>query len=278
MASGNGNQQLGAALGGLLGLFNPSGGEKAYQEGQQRGYTIDRAMQEAAKSRNERLISDQRVEQRNKLATVIPPDGSHGQPGQDILGDVYGPAAALARSVILSNENVNLNTLGDLQKPGALEAFRQGQRILGDDVDSADIQAANRAQSFIGGKQYDPVEIGNGVIRPAGVTLGDPGFTAMPTPQAAASIAAGALRAGAYANRQGVLNDKTRTDAGGKTANGKPAKPPTTAHVEGQELARARAALQNGADPAKVAQRLTERGFPGLAKKVYVPPAPDLGE
>ena len=43
----------------------------------------------------------------------------------------------------------------------------------------------------------------------------------------------------------------------------------STAKSEGAELARARNAIQQGADPATVAKMLRSRGFPALAKKIY---------
>ena len=68
--------------------------------------------------------------------------------------------------------------------------------------------------------------------------------------------------------------------AGGRPAAGggaaKPAKPMTQAQADADVLARARAAIAGGADPAAVAQRLRDRGYPGLAAKVYVAPVPDV--
>lgn len=262
-------QNLGQQLGGLVGLLGDQTDSSAYIEGRRGGYAVQKAMEEASRARNQRIISDQRVEMRNRLATAMPADGTQGQPGADILGDVYGDAAPLVRAITLANETVDLDRAGPLAKPGALDAFREAERVLGDTVDAEDIQAAARAQSFLSGKAYDPVVTGGGVMRPQGMALGDPGFQAVPLPQTQASIDNQARRTAIAAGKAGG-----RPAAGGGAA--KPAKPMTQAQADADVLARARAAIAGGADPAAVAQRLRDRGYPGLAAKVYVAPVPDV--
>ena len=112
-------QNLGQQLGGLVGLLGDQTDSSAYIEGRRGGYAVQKAMEEASRARNQRIISDQRVEMRNRLATAMPADGTQGQPGADILGDVYGDAAPLVRAITLANETVDLDRAGPLAKPGA---------------------------------------------------------------------------------------------------------------------------------------------------------------
>ena len=267
----NAFQQIGGILGDIAttAVSPPDG--TAYAEGLREGYSAARAMEDAARARNLRIVSDQRVAARNRLVQPTPVDGEPGLPGQGVLGDVYGPAADLASAVLLSGDTVDLRRLGPLATPGSLEAARQAQRILGDEADATDILAANRAQAFLKGQQYDPVVTQGGIMRTRGVPLGDPAFELAVTPGESARIEQGEARTQAYVDRQG------RPPAARGSTGNSGGRPPTVAQAEGAVLAQAREAIAAGADPAAVAQRLRDRGYPGLASKVYVAPI-DLGE
>ena len=121
----NAFQQIGGILGDIAttAVSPPDG--TAYAEGLREGYSAARAMEDAARARNLRIVSDQRVAARNRLVQPTPVDGEPGLPGQGVLGDVYGPAADLASAVLLSGDTVDLRRLGPLATPGSLEAARQ---------------------------------------------------------------------------------------------------------------------------------------------------------
>lgn len=249
----------GAKLGQLLLGGNKASQEKAYQEGLQRGYTIDRAMQEAGTARSKRLIAEQQVSSREALANTAP--------GEDLFVDMgYSPEhARFARAFALSQNEPDLRPLGDVQRPGAREAIELAKGVLGDDVDGETIVAANRAQQYLAGKQFDPVTQEGGVLRNVGFALGEPGFQVQSTPEAAARIAQGNQRVD-IAQQKANRGPAPRGGAGGK--------PPSSSQVESQVLADARARIAKGADPARVAAYLTSKGYPGVAKKIYTAPKP----
>lgn len=256
----NAFQELGASIGQVAGSLLPSGQSEHYADGLQQGYTIQRAMEDAARARNLRLITDNRVASREKLPAA--------------LGAVYTDPAqlALAEAVLGSNESINLGNLGKFQNPAAREAFQAAAGLLGDELGTEEVALANRAQDLLAGRTHQPTVIQAGTVRPSGYVLGDEALGGIEvTPQAAAQIASSA-------GRLAIAQRRAAEGAGGRGGGGgKPAKAPTAAQVDADVLAEARRAVAAGADIAKVRARLVERGYPKVADALYRPPVDDTG-
>lgn len=83
----------------------------------------------------------------------------------------YGDATDFLSNVLLANDNVTLGSLGELARPGAVQArLTQRDALLGDVVDPA---LANRANAFASGKDYQPTRIVGDTMMADGGGLGD---------------------------------------------------------------------------------------------------------
>ena len=171
------------------------------------------------------------------------------------LGGVYTDPkeAALATAVLGSNSTIDMDQLGHFQKPGytALAAEQQ------DALAKGDFKRMNAVTSVLGDDQFEPVIVKGGSFIENGATLGD--LDAIPTPESLSRI--------------------EQNEAQGKAALIRANKPPaqraasthrpTATSEERDILEQARQRIAQGADPAKVANYLRGKGYPGVAKKIY---------
>lgn len=244
---------------GALGEVLAGGGGTAgaYEKQHQLVSNTKRAMEQASRARSLAIIDAGRVDNRGKLTPELMVRVQAGDPAAIAEASAY---------TLGSNSTVNLGQLGKYQQPHYGEASNiQYQALLGDEPDAA---LANRAGAYLGNKEYQPIRAEGGAYINDGATLGDLDMVpTLPTlnsmQRTEASIAQGERRtdaAVAKSNRAPAARG-----GGGRSGDGAI----STSKSEGAELARARNAIQQGADPATVAKMLRSRGFPALAKKIY---------
>lgn len=234
-----GGAKLGAALFG--------DGSGAYDKQVRAAALGESAIEQARRNRSLALIDAARLNARQNLTADLI---SRAQAGDTMAQGELG-AAALG-----SNSTVNLGQLGDYQQPHFGEASNIAFDALGLGEEPADISLANRARAYIKQAEYQPIRAEGGAYIADGTTLGDD-FHVIPTPTSLATIQAKEA-ASARADRKAAQPRATKS-----------AKPLSG---EALELSNARAAIQAGADPAAVAEMLSGRGYPALAKKVYTQP------
>lgn len=222
-------------------LAGGAGDTTTYDKALSQAYNTESALQRARRARAQAIIDMDRATARQGVnAEALRTVGYSEQ------------VAPLAEALLRSATTPNMRNLGDFQRPGydvAADIARQA--ALGDDT--LDGAAYNRANAFMKGTSYEPVRVVSGTAMPSGVGLGDDGFTMIPTPESAERIQA----------------TQDRTAASVAKSQRAPARTSRAPNPEAVELQNARDAIAGGADPAMVAQRLRERGFPALAKKVY---------
>jgi len=210
---------------------------------QRKGHSRDKAMEDAAFARNINIA---------RASGLL----------EKLKGVGYSPeVAALGETLLQGNKTMNLGQLGSvLQRPGADIAISLGEEaMLGDEPDAA---TYNRMAALAAGKPYQPIRAEGGAYINDGATLGDLDMVpTLPTltgqMRAEAAIGQGQQRTSAAVAKS---ERAPASRSGGKAGN-----------PEAVELERARAAVQSGADPGKVADLLRKRGFPRLAKKIYAP-------
>ncbi len=235
---------------------------------QKKGYSRDEAMEKAAFERNLNIARGAGLVE--KLQSVLG-DEQGGLVAQILQGNRtmdLGQVDGYSRPGYLDAANiVARGTLGDpAPVVGTGEALGEDEmyaRSLGAEVPELeaipDIPAVNRARALMAEKDYQPTRVLGGAFVPDGMTVDN--FEAVPTPEVLSRI-----------EKNATLGDAATIRANRAPASGaKGAKAATTASAEASELAKARAAVQSGADPGQVADLLRRRGFPGLAKKIYSP-------
>lgn len=241
-----------AALGELLG--GGIGKPGVYEDTLKKAYSTDEQLQQARRARSQAMIDAGRLESRNSVTTELL---------QAALGGDINAQAALGASVLGSNQTMSLGQLGDYQRPHYGQNVNAAQEALG----SGDIGTYNKFNAAAEGKSYQPTMVLGGAYMADGADVlgGDSYVPTLPT-------MTGQMRA-----ESAVSQGQQRTDAAvaksGRipSSGGGGGKAPTAASAENAELARARAAVQSGADPGQVADMLRKRGFPTLAKKIYAP-------
>lgn len=242
--------------GAILGEAIFGGGTPGAYEKQVRSVAqSESAVQQARRARSLALIDAARQEARSKISADLL--------GRAMAGDLAAQSE-LGASVLGGNQTMSLGQLGKFQQPRFGEASNIRADALGLGEEPVDVPLANRAGAYLSGKDYQPIRAEGGAYIADGATLGDldmvPTLPTLNTMQRTeASIAQGQQRTNAAVAKSG------RTSAGA----GRPA---TTAQNEARELAQAREAVAQGADPIAVANTLKARGFANLASKIYVPP------
>lgn len=206
----------------------------AYQSGLKEGYTTQKAMQDARRAQSLAIIDEMRARSRGQVTGEALKELGFTQ-GADVLANILG-----------SNSTMNMNQLGDFQRPGQVEAGAQARTLLGD---TPDIEAGNRALAFMEGDQYEPYSLGAGGKAVFRGDTGEVGMTEL------GEVAVDA---------QGALADRRRRPpaAGGGRA-------PSAAASEAEVLAQARERIAAGADPRQVAEFLQAKGYPSVAVRIY---------
>lgn len=253
-----GYKALGEILGG--GGGTPGAYEKqlglAYDT-QRKGYSRDQAMEKAAFERNLNIARAGGLEEK-------------------LIGALGEEQGGLVAQILRGNRTMDLGQVDGYARPGYLDAGRTvASGLVGepsaaavggtlgdlpeDVIDIPDVPAVNRANALMTQRDYQPTRVLGGAFVPDGMTVDN--FEAVPTPEVLSRI----------------QKNETLGDAATIRANRPPAarasggKAPTAASSENAELAKARAAVQAGAEPGQVADMLRKRGFPTLAKKIYAP-------
>ncbi len=241
-----GFQALGEVLAG--GIGTPG----AYQKELKQTYSTEEQLQQARRARALAMIDASRAEQRTAITPELVAAYQQGDPEA---------TAALGASVLGSNSTVNMRQLGASQRPFFAENSSAAQAAL----QTGDVGSYNKYNAAAEGKSYQPTQVLGGAYVADGVTPAN--LDMVPTlgtlnaiKRTDAAISQGQSRT------QAAVARSNRAPRSGGSGAGRPA---STASSESAELANARAAVQQGADPAGVAALLKQRGFPGLAKKVY---------
>ncbi|GAB2619832.1 hypothetical protein [Novilysobacter erysipheiresistens] len=238
--------ELGAQIGNALaGGLQSDGSAYVDQLGdnydaQRKGYSRDKAMQDARRARSLAMIDAVRAEKRQTGYRQALIDVGMS-PEQAALGDI----------ILGSNTTANMSQLGEGQRPGYYDLTNLANEalVLGD------IPAANRFNAGAVGDEFQPtIELGGAYINSgADVVAGDP-----------------------YVPTAGTLGDLQRDEAAAQASLIRANRPPaprreTTASSEAEVLAQARDRIAGGADPAAVAEYLVRKGYPGVAKKIATP-------
>lgn len=219
-----------------------SGSPDAYEKQIRSVAQSESAVQQARRARSLALIDAARQEARSKINADLL--------GRAMAGDLAAQSE-LGASVLGGNQTMDINHLRQFGRPHYGQNVNAAQEAL----TLGDIPTYNKFTAAAAGDPYQPVRQLGGAYIPDGTTLGD--IEMVPTPATAASISQGQQRTNAAVAKAG------------RAPAGRTNKPPTTAQAEAVELANARAAVAQGADPAAVAGALRARGFPNLASKIH---------
>lgn len=226
------------------------------------GAQAQNAMQEARANRAKALIEEQRAAERAKLPAAV--SGVYTNPAQ----------ASLVEAILGGNETSDLRDTGIYQNPNALGALAQA----GTDMNAGDFPGYNQQTALAAGKPYEPVRVVDNTMLPSGVPLGDAAFAARATPVGQADITeknALAGAANALTNQRNTLTPLKAdyTQARTTATLHPPARPASGPKAQDAQLVagfRQRIA-QGKATPQQVAEFLTQKGRPDLAKQIYNP-------
>jgi hypothetical protein len=190
------------------------------------GAQAQNAMQQARDNRAKALIDEQRVTERANGPAAI--QGFFPDPKQ----------AAMARLLLLGNETMNMQSLGDLANPNAGAALGQAAIDMNAARSTGDFRKYNQDIALASGKSYEPVTMSDSTMIPSGLSLGDEAFSALPTPLAQSAIAknqataqGGGIKGSDFQIVQGA--DGTQYRVNKLTGNATPLTDPSGAHVTG---------------------------------------------
>lgn len=224
--------KAGAALGNILfGKEDP----RAYADQMNRNADAQTSLEKARRERLRRIAQE----------------GLQGAIAKD---PVLGARSDLAYSILGQAEGQpNLGTYtGGLSDLGDLAIETQRQKAL----DENNIPKFNQLTALKADKNYEPIVVEDGLLRPSGVGLGDETFTMVPTPTARSTI-----------ERNERLGQAAITRANRPPA---PRAPRPSASADEAEIVRqARERISGGADPKAVADYLRAKGYPNAAKKIH---------
>lgn len=242
------------ALGDVLGGGGGGGtGSEAYLQGLRGGYQAQEAMSDAEKAREEARL----MRSRNIARESIP----------DALAqaDYLEKLQPLLQAVLLSNNTVDLDQLGDLAVPQAGAAFEAAAAAAA----TGDTEGQNRQTALAAGKPFEPFELaagGKAVFNPGSgavdlTALGDAAFGSEQALAASREASAAASRA-----RRDHTVDTTENPERYRAPP--KADTPAGAPTEAEVLADARAAIAEGGDIEAIRKRLRDRGYTALAEKL----------
>lgn len=224
--------KAGAALGDILfGKEDP----RAYADQLGRNASAQESMEKARRERLRR-IAQEGLQSAIKADPVL---GARSDLAYSILGQAEGQPN-------LSTYTGGLGDLGDL----AIDTQRE------EALKAGDLRRVNQLTALKADKNYEPVVVEDGLLRPSGVDLADEAFTMVPTPTALSTI-----------EKNEQLGQAAITRANRPPA---PRTPRPSASADEAEIVRqARERISGGADPKKVADYLRAKGYPSAAKKIY---------
>lgn len=235
----DGYSRAGDALGTLLGGGAQTKG--VYEKTLKQAYDVEQALQDARRARSLAIIEAGRETSR----AAVTPDLLQAALGGDITAQ-----ATLGASVLGGNHTMNLGQLGEYQRPH----YGQNVNLAQDALEAGRIADYNKFNAAAAGKSYQPVQVLGGAYVPDGMTIDT--IDAVPTPEVLSRI-----------EKNEVLGQAAMTRANRAPAPKAP-KPPSTASMEADVLAQARAAIAQGASKEAVKARLIDRGYSKLAAKL----------
>lgn len=224
---------LGEMLGGNIGT--PS----TYENQMKAMAQYDKAMADARRANYSAINAGAQAGARTALTPDLMVRYAAGEPEAQ---------AVVMASTLGAAPTPNLRNLGNFQRPGYGEFVNRANEagVLGD------IPTANRFNALAQGKPYQPMRVLGDSFVSDGVALGD--AVAIPTPESLSRIEWNEARARAATTRANRVPASNR--------------PKSAAVVEAEVVAQARERIAAGADPARVAEYLRSKGYPGAAKKI----------